>query len=98
MDFHEYSSYFFIFHNHKNKFKIKFVSNLNDVNHLRYSLDRKEDLKIIQEIFSRTKKRPILKNDILELFSKNPKFFDINKHFDPNEGQIQSLKYDIKSS
>ena len=24
--------------------------------------------------------------------------FDINKHFDPNEGQIQSLKYDIKSS
>ena len=86
------------FHNHKNMFQINFLSNLNDVKHLRYSLDRKEDLKIIQEIFSRTKKRPILKNDILELFSKNPKFFDINKHFDPNEGQIQSLKYDIKSS
>tara|TARA_B100000953_G_scaffold191035_1_gene157271 strand:- start:276 stop:1031 length:756 start_codon:yes stop_codon:yes gene_type:complete len=86
------------FHNHKNKFKIKFVSNLNDVNHLRYSLDRKEDLKLIQEVFSRIKKRPILKNDILELFSKNPEFFDINKYFDPNEGQIQSLKHDIKSS
>ena len=86
------------FHNHKNKFKIKFASNLNDVKHLRYPLDRKEDLKLIQEIFSRIKKRPILKNDILELFSKNPEFFDINKHFDPNEGQIQSLKHDIKSS
>ena len=41
---------FTFFHNHKNKFKINFVSNLNDVTHLRYPLDRKEDLQLIQEI------------------------------------------------
>ena len=86
------------FHNHKNEFKMNFVPNINDVTHLRYPLDRKEDLKLIQEIYSRIKKRPILKNDILKLFSKNPKLFDINKHLDPNEGQIYSLKQDVKSS
>jgi spore coat polysaccharide biosynthesis protein SpsF (cytidylyltransferase family) len=81
------------FHNHKNEFKINFVPNLNDITHLRYTLDRKEDLKLIQEIFARIKKRPILKNDILKLFFKNRELFDINKHLDANEGQIYSSPY-----
>ena len=81
------------FHNHKDEFKINFVPNLNDITHLRYTLDRKEDLKLIQEIFSRIKKRPILKNDILKLFFKNPEIFNINKHLDANEGQIYSSPY-----
>ena len=76
------------FHNHQKAFKINFVSNLNDINHLRFPLDRIEDLKLISEIFSHIKKRPILKQDILNLYNKNPNLFSINKEIDPNEGQI----------
>ena len=80
------------FHNYKNKFKIHFVSNLKDLTNLRYTLDRIEDLKLIRKIFSSIKKRPVLKNDILKLFSEKPELFNINKNLEHNEGQIKSLK------
>jgi len=80
------------FHNNKKIFKIDFVSNIDDVKHLRFPLDRMEDFELITKIFSYIKKRPILKNEILNLYKKNPDLFDINKDLDPNEGQIRSLK------
>lgn len=83
------------FHHNKNIFKINFVSNLNDISHLRFPLDRKEDLKLINVIFSNIKKRPILKQDILNLYNQNPNLFSINKKIDPNEGQIRSLKNEM---
>jgi spore coat polysaccharide biosynthesis protein SpsF (cytidylyltransferase family) len=79
------------FHNHKNEFSMNFLPNIADLKHLRYTLDRIEDLKLIRKIFSMIKTRPILKKDILELYKKNPRLFDINKNLDPNEGQIRSL-------
>ena len=79
------------FHNHKKNFKINFVSNLDDIKHLRFPLDRVEDLKLITKIFSSIKKRPVLKRDILNLYNKNPNLFSINKDIDPNEGQLVHL-------
>jgi len=84
------------FHNNKKFFQIDFVSNMDDIKHLRFVLDRKEDLDLITKIFSNIKKRPILKNDILILYKKHPYLFKINKNLDPNEGQIRSLKNDAK--
>ena len=82
------------FHNNKKYFKIDFIPNIDDIKHLRFPLDRIEDLKLITKIFSSIKNRPILKNDILNLYNKNPELFNINKDVDPNEGQIRSLKND----
>jgi hypothetical protein len=45
-------------------------------------------------IASKIKKRPIFMTDILDLFSNEPKLFEINKNHILNEGYQKSLKED----
>ncbi len=70
----------------KSKFKIKNVENGENTSHLRWTLDMKEDLILIREIVSKVKKRPILMNDVLELFSKEPELISINEHLAKSRG------------
>ena len=66
------------------KFKILNITNEKNLSHLRWTVDYKEDLELIQEIISGINKRPILMNDILLLLSKKPHLIDINKNVPQN--------------
>jgi len=79
---------------HKNKFKIFNVSNSKNISHLRWCVDRMEDLQVVRLIVSKINKRPILLDDVLDLYKKEPKIFDINKNVSRNEGNLKSLKED----
>ena len=70
----------------KSKFKIKNVENAENMSHLRWTLDMNEDLILIRKIVSKMKKRPILMNDVLDLFSKEPELISINEHIAKSRG------------
>ena len=82
------------FANHEDEFKITHIENSENLSHLRWAVDRIEDLKLVRKIVSKIKKRPILMKDIVELFSKEPELVEINKNVNLEEGSLKSLKED----
>jgi spore coat polysaccharide biosynthesis protein SpsF (cytidylyltransferase family) len=52
---------------------------LKDFSDFRWALDYENDMKLIREIISRIKNRPILMNDIISLLENNPKLKEINR-------------------
>ena len=66
------------FYENTNKFKIFTVSSEKDLSKFRWALDYEKDLNLIRLIISKIKKRPILMNDILELFEAEPELTKIN--------------------
>jgi spore coat polysaccharide biosynthesis protein SpsF (cytidylyltransferase family) len=82
------------FHNNPDQFKIFNVENFMDTSNFRWTIDRQNDLILVKLIASKIKKRPILMTDILELFSREPNLFKINKNQPKNEGYPKSLKED----
>ena len=82
------------FYNNPDLFKIFNVENPTNTSNLRWTIDRQNDLILVKTIISKIKKRPILMTDILELFSREPKLFEINKYHILNEGYEKSLKED----
>ena len=62
------------------------IQNDQDLSHLRWTLDLKEDLILIREIVSKIKNRPILTSDVLDLFSKEPELIYINEHLAKSRG------------
>ena len=81
-------------YNHKEKFKIFNVTLPEDLSRYRWAVDRMEDLTLVRQITSKIKKRPILIEDIIELFKKEPRLTDINKIVNREEGNLKSLKED----
>jgi len=79
-------------YNNPDKFKIFNVDYLQNLSHLRWTVDRENDFKLVQSLVNKIKKRPILMNDILELFEKQPDLKKINADYIMNEGYLQSLK------
>ena len=82
------------FANHEDEFKITHIENSENLSHLRWAVDKIEDLKLVRKIVSKIKKRPILMKDIVELFSKEPELVEINKNVNRKEGELKSLKED----
>jgi len=66
--------------NKNSNFKIENVENDKNLSHLRWTLDMNEDLILIRKIVSKIKNRPILMNDILDLFLDEPELISINEH------------------
>ncbi len=64
-----------------NKFKILNVSNSSNQTNFRWTVDNLEDFKLVEQIFLKIKKHPILIIDILNLFKNNPKLLEINKKY-----------------
>jgi spore coat polysaccharide biosynthesis protein SpsF (cytidylyltransferase family) len=81
-------------YNISNNFSISNVEYSRNISNLRWTIDQKNDLTLVKSIVSKIKKRPILMNDILDLFSKESKLFEINKNQLKNEGYLKSLKND----
>ncbi len=82
------------FYNNPNNFRIFNVEYSKNISNLRWTIDRKNDLSLVKLIIFKIKKRPILMNDILNLFSKEPELFEINRNHILNEGYQKSLKED----
>ena len=82
--------------NNPKKFKIGNVLYEENLKDLRWTIDEKEDLEFVREIYKRlySKKRVFLMKDILELLKEEPELMKINNQFIRNEGYIKSLKYD----
>jgi len=76
-----------------NKFIIKNVENKKNLSHLRYTVDRIEDFKLVKEIIHEITSRPILMNDIINLHQKIPQIFEINKNV-KHDGYLLSLEKD----
>jgi spore coat polysaccharide biosynthesis protein SpsF len=68
----------------------------NDFSYLRLTLDEKEDLFLIREIYKELyDKNPFFGlEDILELFKRKPELIKINQHIKRNEGYLKSLQQD----
>ena len=80
------------FHNNKNKFKISAMKYSENISHLRWTVDRENDLKFVRKIVSRIKKRPILMTDIIKLISQDPAITSINNTNIPNNEYLKSLE------
>ncbi len=82
------------FYNNPNLFRIGSVSYDDNISYLRWTVDKYNDFELVKMIISKIKNRPILMQDILELFYKEKSLFDINKDHILDEGYKKSLKED----
>jgi spore coat polysaccharide biosynthesis protein SpsF len=55
-----------------------------DLSHLRYTVDRMEDLKLVKKIIENISKKPILIQDIIELYKNKSEIFKINENIKQN--------------
>ena len=65
-------------YSHPEKFNIFTLKSEKNLSQFRWALDYENDLKLIRVIISKIQKRPILMNDILELFEQEPDLTKIN--------------------
>jgi len=77
----------------ENGFGLINIENDNDLSFLRYTVDRHEDLELVKEITKNISKRPILMQDIVDLYKNKPIIFDVNKNV-THDGFLSSLKKD----
>ena len=80
--------------NHPQDFKTFNFSFENNLSHLRWTVDRKNDYELSKKIASNIQKLPITMNDILNLFEEKPELIDINSDHDVDEGYKKSLRED----
>lgn len=79
---------------HPEDFKIgNFESGL-DFSHLRWTVDKEEDLQFVREVYKRIGKEFFHMEDILELLRKHRELTDINRGIRRNEGYEKSLRED----
>ena len=79
-------------YNNPDKFKIFNVSYSENLSNLRWTVDRESDFNLVENLLRKIKNRPILMNDILNLFEKEPDLKKINEDYMLNEGYLKSLK------
>lgn len=79
-------------YNNPKKFKISNLEYEKNISHLRWTVDREQDLKFVQEIKKRINKKPIVLTDILEILEKNSDLIQINSNHVVNEGYLKSIK------
>ncbi len=77
----------------KNRFILFNVEQKENLSFLRYTVDRIEDLKLVKEILKNIHTRPILMENIHNLYKKKPDIFKLNANV-KHDGHISSLKKD----
>ena len=78
-------------YNNPEKFTIISNSDYAEICNLRYTIDKSDDLKLIKILIKKIQNRPILTSDIIWLSKNEPTLFDINRHYERNEGYFKSL-------
>ena len=79
--------------NAQNGFSLANIEHQEDLSHLRYTVDRIEDLKLVREIVKNIPARPILTQNIIDLYKNKPAIFEINRNV-KHDGYLSSLKKD----
>ena len=76
-------------------FKIYNLENSKKIPIYRLTIDRREDLQFLKKIAANIKKKPILMNDIYQLFAQKPDILELyNDKMNLTEGYNKSLKED----
>lgn len=77
-------------------FKLGNITNEEDLSSMRWTVDEKEDLEFVKEIYKNLypKKEVFLMDDILNLLKEKPELMKINDQYKRNEGYLMSLKKD----
>jgi len=78
------------------KFRLANVENKVDLSHLRWSVDEKEDLEFVRQVYKQLYKEGHIfyMEDVLELLERHPALKKINQGIVINEGYAKSLKED----
>lgn len=79
----------------KNGFNLENITNVENFSNLRYTVDKKEDLVLVKEIVKNIHNRPILLQDIIELYRRKSKIFEINRNV-KHDGYLSSIEKDEK--
>lgn len=79
--------------NSHNGFTLINIENKDNFSHLRYTIDRIEDFQLVKEIIKNIDTRPVLIQNIIDLYKKNPNMFEINRNVE-HDGYLKSLKKD----
>lgn len=77
----------------QNGFILINVENKDNISHLRYTIDRIEDYLVVKEIIKNINMRPVLTQNIIDLYKRNPEIFEINKNV-KHDGYLRSLEKD----
>ena len=85
---------------HPKIFKISNINNKKDLSFIRCTVDRKQDLKFVREIWKRLpkSKKTIYINDILRIIDKEPNLVEINNKIAFDEGYKKSIRNDVNLS
>lgn len=82
---------------HKNFFKVFNYENSQDLSYHRWTVDEKNDLLFVRNIYRLMKPKYIFyMQDILKKLKQNPRLLQINSRISRNEGYKKSLKNDYK--
>lgn len=79
-----------------NKFRLGTFDNSKNLSNFRWTVDHDVDLELICELVHMIPNRPILMENILDLFSNKPDLQKINQGISNKEGYLISLKEDEK--
>ena len=77
-------------------FKLGNIESEVDLKDMRWTVDEKEDLQFVREIFKKlySKGNVFLMEEILDLLKEHPELMKINNQFERNEGYLKSLRED----
>lgn len=89
----EHVSPYFI--ENSDKFRIFNLVNSENLTQIKCTIDNVNDFKLVKQVVSEIKNRPILLKDIVELFSRKRELLNINKDSDPYLGYYKSID-DVK--
>ncbi len=81
------------FYKKNSKFIISNFSYHTDLSCLRWTLDTKNDLKMIKTKVKKIKRRPVFLKDILWILKKEPKLMNINQNTPIRNDFLKSLKF-----
>lgn len=82
------------FYNNPDKFLLGQLTCSENLSHLRWTVDKENDLELVKKLISKIKKRPILISDIIQVLKNEPELIKINIENQYNEGYLKSLKDD----
>jgi spore coat polysaccharide biosynthesis protein SpsF len=83
-------------HRNPDKFRLANVENEVNLSHFRWTVDLKEDLEFVRQVYKHLYKEGQIfyMEDILELLREHPNLNQINQGIATNEGYAKSLKED----
>jgi len=82
------------FYTHSEDFHIFNVKNSENISHMRWCIDKENDLELVKILVNGINNRPILTDDILEFIKTKPNLLELNKDNSINEGYFKSLEED----